>query len=103
MDAARIVNFSRSLLFSDIRDLISVQHSFPLNQLIEDTNVSADALNKNLRSHVIDVASLRADDFQAFFICRAKALLELIGKAMNKQIVDLDSTDVVQAFGAPLN
>lgn len=72
-------------------------------QLIEDTNVSAGALDENLQSHVIDVASLRADDFQAFFICRAKALLELIGKAMDKQIADLDSTDIVQAFGAPLN
>lgn len=70
---------------------------------IQDTNVAVDALDKNLQSHVIDVASLRADDFQAFFICRAKALLELIGRAMGKQITDLDSTEVVQAFGATLN
>lgn len=71
-------------------------------QLIENTNVSADALDENLRSHVIDVASLRADDFQTFFLCRAKALLELIGKAMGKPIANLDGTDVVEAFGAPL-
>lgn len=72
-------------------------------QMIQDTNVAADALDKNLRSHVIDVASLRADDFQTFFIHRAKALLELIGKAMGKQIPELDSFDVIQAFGAPLS
>lgn len=71
--------------------------------MIQDNNVAAGALDENLRSHVIDVASLRADDFQAFFICRAKALLDLIGKAMGKYIPGLDSTDVVQAFGAPLN
>lgn len=71
-------------------------------QAIQDTNVKASVLDENLRSHVIDVASLRADDFQAFFIRRAKALLELIGKAMGKQIVNLDSTDVIDAFGAPL-
>lgn len=72
-------------------------------QMIEDTNVSAGALDENLRSHVVDVASLRADDFQTFFICRAKALLDLIGKAMGKQIADLDSADVIRDFGAPLN
>lgn len=70
---------------------------------IQDTNVAADVLDKNLQSHVIDVASLRADDFQSFFIFRAKALLGLIGKAMGKQTANLDSTEVIQAFGAPLN
>ena len=34
-------------------------------------------LDENLQSHVIDVVSLRADDFQTFFICRAKALLNM--------------------------
>lgn len=72
-------------------------------QMIQDNNVAMGALDENLRSHVIDVASLRADDFQTFFICRAKALLDLIGKAMGKHITGLDSTDVVQSFGAPLN
>lgn len=72
-------------------------------QAIQGTNVEASMLDENLRSHVIDVASLRADDFQAFFVCRAKSLLELIGKAMGKQIANLDSTDVIDAFGAPLS
>lgn len=72
-------------------------------QTIQNINVAADALDKNLRSHVMDVASLRADDFQTFFIRRAKALLELIGKAMGKQISDLDSSDIIQTFGAPLS
>lgn len=72
-------------------------------QAIQGTNVKASVLDENLRSHVIDVASLRADDFQTFFICRAKALLKLIGKAMGKQIVNLDSADVIDAFGAPLD
>lgn len=72
-------------------------------QAIQDTNVAADALDENLRSHVIDVASLRADDFQTFFILRAKALLALIGTAMGKQIADLDGADIIRDFGAPLN
>lgn len=72
-------------------------------QAIQDANVAVNSLDENLQSHVIDVASLRTDDFQAFFICRAKALLKLIGNAMGKQITDLDSTDVVQAFGTALS
>ncbi len=69
---------------------------------IEDTNVSASALNANVASHGIDVASLRNDDFDTFFALRAKTLLGLIAKAMGKRINNLDSTDVVEAFGMSL-
>ena len=64
--------------------------------------MSADALNANVQSHAIDVATLRGDDFDTFFAFRAKALLDLIGKAMGKQISSLDSTDVIEAFGMAL-
>jgi hypothetical protein len=69
---------------------------------IEDTNVSATALNTNVESHGIDVASLRNDDFETFFAFRSKTILGLIAKAMGKRINDLDSADVVEAFGMPL-
>ncbi len=69
---------------------------------IEGTNVSAAALDTNVASHGIDVASLRKDDFDTFFALRAKTLLGLIAKAMGKQINNLDSTDVVEAFGMSL-
>ena len=69
---------------------------------IEGTNVSAAALDVNVASHGIDVASLRKDDFNTFFALRAKTLLGLIAKAMGKQINNLDSTDVVEAFGMSL-
>ncbi len=70
---------------------------------IEDTNVSAAALNLNVESHGIDVISLRSDDFDTFFAFRAKTLLDLISKAMGKRINNLNSTDVVEAFGMPLD
>lgn len=68
-----------------------------------EKNVSADALNANIQSHGIDVTLLRKDDFDTFFAFRAKTLLELISKVMNKEIANLDSTDVVEAFGMALN
>ena len=69
---------------------------------IEDTNVISSALNANIESHGIDVTSLRCDDFDTFFAFRAKTLLELIGKAMGKGIINLNSTDVIEAFGLAL-
>ena len=68
-----------------------------------EKNVSADALDTNIQSHGIDLTSLREDDFDAFFAFRAKTLLELIGKSMGKRIANLDSTDVVEAFGVALD
>ena len=68
-----------------------------------EKNVSADNLDSNIKSHGIDVDSLRNDDFDTFFAMRAKTLLELIGTAMAKRITDLDSTEVIDAFGMALN
>lgn len=69
---------------------------------IEDTNVTSVALNANIESHGIDVDSLRNDDFDTFFALRAKTLLDLIAKAMGKRINNLDSAEVVEAFGLAL-
>ena len=68
-----------------------------------EKNVSSPSLNENVQSHGIDVASLREDDFDTFFAFRAKTLLDLISKAMGKRITNLDSTDVVEAFGMALD
>jgi len=70
---------------------------------IEEKNVSTDALNANINSHGIDVTALRANDFDTFFAHRAQTLLALISKAMGKPTVSPDGTDVVEAFGRPLN
>ena len=67
-----------------------------------EANVSAAALDENVRSHGIDVTALREDDFDTFFAVRAKTILDLISKAMGKMINNLSSTDVVEAFGRPL-
>ena len=65
--------------------------------------MSSAALDENVRSHGIDVTTLREDDFDTFFAFRAKAILDLISKAMGKSITNLNSADVVEAFGMPLD
>jgi hypothetical protein len=67
-----------------------------------EKNVTPEELNVNVASHGIDVASLRDDDFDTFFAARAKTLLKLIGNAMDKRITNLDSTEVIDAFGMSL-
>jgi hypothetical protein len=69
---------------------------------IENTNVSPTALNANIESHGIDAASLREDNFDKFFLARAKTIVKLISKAMGKRADNLNSSDVVEAFGGSL-
>src|SRR5690606_13565208 len=46
--------------------------------------IEAERLNNYLRSHLIDPAILRRDDFQAFMVDRQKHLLGLIEQATGK-------------------
>ncbi|OAN44617.1 hypothetical protein A6A05_17435 [Magnetospirillum moscoviense] len=63
-----------------------------LSKLESGAAVEPDALNESLRSHCIDPALLRADDFKAFMADREKRLLTLIAKATGHQIVGADAT-----------
>ena len=59
-------------------------------------------LQERIESHLIDYASLSADDFDTYFINRAKALLLLIEKAMGKTVSDRNSDATIEQFGASL-
>ena len=73
-----------------------------LLKIAKDNHVEAGQLDLYVASHYIKVEFLRSNDFNKFFICRAKSLLELIGKAMGKPVGERDSEEVVKAFGAML-
>jgi hypothetical protein len=59
-------------------------------------------MNHILRSHLIDPAALRGDDFDRFFEARSRALLGRIEKAMGKPILastlegEADEPEVVE-------
>jgi uncharacterized protein with ParB-like and HNH nuclease domain len=76
--------------------------SMYLTRIVKQNNVSEDELNKALVSHLVNVSDIRGDDFQAYFIKRAKALLSLIGTAMGKPIQNLNSDEVIKDFGGSL-
>ena len=64
--------------------------------------MTASDFDSFMSTHVVDVPLLRADDFDAYFIERAKGLLRLISDAMGKPITNLEREDIVEAFGAVL-
>ena len=63
---------------------------------------SASRLDEILETHLIDPASLRADDFPGFIRNRATRLLDLIERATGRTVTGRDSDEVKKAFGGPL-
>lgn len=51
------------------------------------SGTSPEKLDDMLRSHAIEPEFLRQDDFEGFFAARTRALMELIGKAMGKNLI----------------
>ncbi len=73
-----------------------------LGRIQKAKQVPQSSLDEFLASHVIPVAALREDDFDAFIRLRAGALLTLIEAATGKTVPGRDSEDTVKAFGAAL-
>ncbi len=58
---------------------------------MEDTS----KLSKNLESHLISIKDIYSNNFDSYFIKRAKSILGLISNAMGKNISGLESKDVI--------
>lgn len=58
-----------------------------LQKIQDKYDISATVLDEILRTHLIEPAHLRSDDFDAFFEARLDALVPLISKAMGKPVV----------------
>ncbi|MFZ2872753.1 GmrSD restriction endonuclease domain-containing protein [Zavarzinia sp.] len=71
-----------------------------LRKIEKKQGLAPEKLDAILRSHLIDPAYLRADDFDGFFNARLQALTALVGKAMDKPVV-LDLGGNEREFEAP--
>ena len=60
-------------------------------------------LQNRIESHCINYNDLIHDDFNDYFVDRAKKLLDLIEGVMGKPVSDRDSEITTQEFGSPLN
>lgn len=59
-------------------------------------------LKERIESHCVDYDALVRDDFDNYFVDRAKKLLGLIEKAMGKPVSDRDAEITIEQFGASL-
>ncbi|EIL93674.1 GmrSD restriction endonuclease domain-containing protein [Rhodanobacter spathiphylli] len=78
---------------------ISVSGDAPsvyLKRIEDKQGISSDDLDAILRTHLIEPAHLRADDFKAFYEARSNALAELVAGAMQKPVVVEAGTNEVE-------
>ena len=64
--------------------------------------LTEDQLKTRIESHLINYEALKANDFDTYFIDRAKKLLLLVEKAMGKTVSDKNSENTVEQFGCSL-
>ena len=65
-------------------------------------NLTEEELKARIESHCINYDALAADDFDTYFIDRAKKLLNLIESAMGKPVADRSAEITIEQFGASL-
>lgn len=61
-----------------------------------------DDLRDRIESHKVNYDALVSDDFDTYFIDRAKKLLDLIEIAMGKPVADRDAENTIEQFGKSL-
>jgi hypothetical protein len=67
--------------------------SIYLKRIEAKQGISSDDLDAILRTHLIEPTHLRADDFEAFYSARHRALADLVASAMQKPVVEELGTD----------
>lgn len=66
------------------------------------SGLTEDELKSRIESHLINYEALISDDFDTYFIDRAKRMLDLIESAMGKPVADRDAENTIEQFGASL-
>ena len=66
------------------------------------SGLTEDVLKQRIESHCVNYEMLVADDFDTYFIDRAKKLLSLIENAMGKPVSDKNAETTIEQFGASL-
>jgi hypothetical protein len=67
--------------------------SIYLKRIERRQDLNPEALDAILRTHLIEPAHLRNDDFEAFFEARIEALAGVVAQAMDKAVVDEHGAD----------
>ncbi len=73
-----------------------------LKKIMADANITEEQLKLRIESHLINYDALSADDFETYFVDRARRLLSIIENAMGKKVADRGSEQTINAFGTSL-
>ncbi len=71
-------------------------------KILKEVDISEEEYKVRIESNLINYDDFISDDFNAYFIDRAKRLLKLIEKAMGKSIADKNSEQTINQFGCSL-
>ena len=71
-------------------------------RIMKTASVGEDEYKKRVESNLINYDAFIQDDFDSYFIDRAKKILFVIEKAMGKRVADRNSEQTVREFGCSL-
>jgi len=73
-----------------------------IEKIEKNHKIQSDRIDEILKSHLINPALLRSDNFNDFIVERATFLLNLISTATGKQVTGRDSEETINEFGRAL-
>lgn len=71
-------------------------------KIMQKAEINQNEYRQRVESHLIDYDAFIKNDFDSYFISRAKAIMKAIEEAMGKTIADKGSEQVIKLFGASL-
>lgn len=71
-------------------------------RIMKKAEIDEAELRTRVESHLVDYGCFITDDFDGYFIARAKALMKTIESAMGKTIADKDSEQTINVYGTRL-
>lgn len=71
-------------------------------KILKQANIDEAELRLRIGSNLVNMDAFLQDDFETYFIDRAKSILKIIEKAMGKSIADKESEQTIKEFGCSL-
>lgn len=90
------------LIYTTNRTIGGVAPSKYLPRVLKEGEIGEAELRARIESHLINFDALATDDFDTYFIDRAKKLLDAIERAMGKAVPDRGSEETIKRFGEAL-
>jgi hypothetical protein len=90
------------ILASTNRSIGGVAPSIYVGKIKKEAEIDDGTMRTRVESHLVDYDLLISDDFEEYFVNRARQLLVLIEQAMKKSISDRGSEETIKAFGCSL-